>query len=207
MIHGELWRSLAAKEPTEVVRNSLARYDETTRGYSLNILHHDFSIFPQEKIIQARQGPDYDFLGYHGQLSAVNYLIGAKNMPQTGDWIGEKEFPTGPIFFRGNHAMPTERLEQAFGKEAAIFSLACGACGGTRVEEEDLAYEMPVFPRVPVRIILWLADEEFPARVAYLFERTANLHLKLDALWSVGKLIESALLKTLAETPQSFYPR
>jgi hypothetical protein len=91
--------------------------------------------------------------------------------------------------------MPTRKLEQIFGQDPDGFTTASSAHGGKKVEGGDIAYEFLVFPKIPARILLWLADGEFPARVSFLFDRTANIHLQLDALYAVGKVLELALLE------------
>jgi hypothetical protein len=191
----ELWHSLHSLDPLEVSRRSLASYDEKIRGYSLKILDSDYLIFPENQIIKTVKSPSPEPLPFYLQLSCINYLISAKDIPLSGQWVSEKQFPTGIIFFRGPHEMPTRKLEQIFSQDPAGFATASSACGGKKVEGGDIAYEFLVFPKIPARIILWLADEEFAARVSYLFDRTANVHLQLDAIYAVGKVLESALLE------------
>lgn len=196
MIHEELWHMLNSMHPAEVSRRSLARYDEEKQAYCLKILTQDYLVFPEDRIIKFADSSSSHSLEFYLQLSAMNYLIGAKDIPLSGQWISEKQFPSGPIFFRGHHAMPSNKLEQVFGQDSKDFSSASQACGGKKAEGGDTAFEFLVFPRIPVKLILWLADDEFPARVSYLFDRTANIHLQLDALYAVGKVIESALLES-----------
>lgn len=195
MIHEKLWEQLSSLDPAEVSRRSLAAYDENIQGYSLKILNGDYLIFPEKRLIQNADNSSSKSLDFYLQLSSINYLIGAKDIPLSGQWVSEKQFPTGPIFFRGPHEMPTRKLEQVFSQDPASFITASSARGGKKVEGGDITYEFLVFPKIPVRIILWLAGEEFPARVSYLFDHTANVHLQLDALYAVGKVLESALLE------------
>ncbi|NIM90563.1 MAG: DUF3786 domain-containing protein [Candidatus Aminicenantes bacterium] len=195
VIPEELWNSLNSLDPLEVSRRSLASYDEKIQGYSLKILDGDYLVFPEKQIIKTVQAPSPEPLPFYLQLSCINYLIGAKDIPLSGQWVSEKQFPAGPIFFRGPHEMPTRKLEQIFSQDLDGFTNASTAQGGKKVEGGDMAYEFLVFPKIPARIILWLADEEFPARVSFLFDRTANVHLQLDALYAVGKVLESALLE------------
>jgi len=128
-------------------------------------------------------------------LAAVNYLIGAKNIPLDGRWVSEKEFPSGPLFFRGPHEMPAGKIEEMYGQNKEGFISVCQRLEGKKVEGGDAAFELLVFPRFPMRLILWLADEEFPARLTYLFDRTANVHLHLDGIWAAGNLVEVLLNK------------
>jgi len=198
-IHDKLWEQLNSLDPAQASRRSLSDYDEKIRAYCLKILSQNYLIFPENRQVSLADHSSPKSLEFYLELSAVNYLIGAKDIPLAGQWVSEKQFPSGPIFFRGPHAMPSTKLEQAFGSASDAFSSASHACGGKKVEGGDTAFQFLVFPRIPVRLILWLADEEFPARVSYLFDRTANIHLELDAIYAVGKVIESALLEAKAQ--------
>lgn len=200
MLHQELWNSLKAMNPAEVCRRSLASYDKARGGYRLRILKRDYLILPESGVVQGVDTSSPHTFGFCLLVAVLNYLICAEEIPLSDNWISEKQFPSGPLFFRGPHTMPTKEIEQKFGQDPNGFSSACLACRGTKVEGGDLAFELPVFPRIPVKLILWLADEEFPARVSYLFDRTANVHLKLDALYAVGKIIESELLEEAADS-------
>jgi hypothetical protein len=48
--------------------------------------------------------------------------------------------------------------------------------------------QLPALPKVPVTLILWRADDEFPARADLLFDATARHHLPTDVLWAVAML-------------------
>ena len=50
-------------------------------------------------------------------------------------------------------------------------------------------------PRVPLRVVLWEGDEEFPSRVTILVDRTADSQLALDALLSLAQYVASALVQ------------
>jgi hypothetical protein len=194
MINQELWNALKSLDPKEVARRSLAFFDTLERKFTLKVYNRDYIISPEEQLIQAVDSPSEPPV-FFLHLAAVNYLIGAKDIPLDGRWVSVKEFPSGPLFFRGPHEMPAGKIEDRYGQDLEGFALTCQQLGGIQVEGGDVASELLVFPRLPVRILLWLKDEEFPARLTYLFDRTANLHLLLDGIWAVGKLIETFLLE------------
>ncbi len=41
---------------------------------------------------------------------------------------------------------------------------------------------------MPVTLILWLGDEEFPPRADLLLDSSCEIHLPLDIIWSVAML-------------------
>jgi hypothetical protein len=98
--------------------------------------------------------------------------------------------------------MPTHKLEKAFGRNQDGFASLSRSHGGKAVDGGDSAFEFLFFPRLPVRLILWLADEEFPARMIFLFDRSADQHFKLDGLWAVGKALASQLLQHVLKTKE-----
>lgn len=197
-INQELWNRLSAQDPAETCRRSLAVYDEASQAFKLKILNRDYAIFMKDRTIHPAEDSSLPSGEFYLQVAAINYLTTAKDIPLDGRWVSEKEFANGPIFFRGPHAMPSQKLEKTFGQDEHAFRRASQACGGKPVEAGDIAFELPVFPRIPVRLILWLADEEFPARASFLFDRTANVHLQLDGLYVVGKVIESEMLEAVS---------
>jgi len=198
MISECLWNTLQELEIGDVEKRSLSKYNPQTRGFRLRILNKNFDISPKNRNVRQVDPTPAQTLDFYLQLAAVNYLIGAKELPLIGTWVSETQFPTGPLFFRGPHKMPTNLLETAFGRNKEDFTLISLSHGGKNVDEGDCAFEFFFFPRLPVRLILWLADEEFPARMIFLFDRSANQHLQLDGLWAVGKALANQLLKNIS---------
>ena len=192
MIHQELWNTLKKIDPKEVERRSLASYTAENECFTLKIFNRDYFIYPKKQIIQSVDAPSESPVFYL-YLASINYLIGAKDIPLDGRWVSEKEFPSGLLFFRGQHEMPAGKIEEMYGQDKKGFISVCRKLGGIAIEGGDAAFELRVFPRLPVRLILWLADEEFPARLTYLFDRTANVHFLLDGIWAAGRLIEAFL--------------
>lgn len=199
MIDKELWNTLDVMDPNDVSRRSLAEYNPKTHHYSLKAFNYDCIVFPDKRTLQHENVSPPRASVFYLELSIINYLIGASDVPLIGQWVSEKQFPSGPIFFRGHHEMPTRKMTLVFGGNRDDFTSISLSLGAKKVEEADIAFEFLVFPRLPVRVLLWLADDEFPARLSFLFDKTANLHFKLDGLWAVGKLIESILMAIVSQ--------
>ncbi len=200
MISEDLWNALSGLDVIDTERRSLSEYNPETQSYRLQILNRDYDISPAKRSVKPTesfldQSPDF-----YLQLAALNYLIGAKDLPLIGKWTAETQFPSGPLFFRGPHKMPTHKLEKAFGRNQDGFASLSRSHGGKTVDGGDCAFDFLFFPRLPVRLILWLADEEFPARMIFLFDRSANQHFKLDGLWAVGKALANQLLQNVLKT-------
>ena len=195
MIHPELWKQLSALDPADVCQRSGSEIADDGVAFCLPVLNERYCIRPVDRTV-CREGDTDEgkSASFHLQLSAVNYLIKAQGVPLAGELVAAKQFPTGPLFFRGPHELPVKKLEGRFGSDAAAFESAGRGLGGRPVEHGDGAIELLLFPRLPITVVLWLADDEFPARVSYLFDRTADQHLLLDGLWSATHVVRDALL-------------
>jgi hypothetical protein len=149
----------------------------------------DISIDPRNKRIQSDAAEGsllLDKLGYFSRLSILWYLTGAKEIPLSGRLVQPENLKGGQIFFRGTHILPLDKLASRYGKDTEGFIKRGERLGGRRLAHGDTSIELFPFPRIPVVLILWGEDEEFPARADLLFDSTCQLHLALDVLWSTS---------------------
>ena len=113
------------------------------------------------------------------------YLIEAKNIPLSRRWISAKDLKGGEMFFRGPHSFPVLPLEKRFVKDGEKF-LALGEKFGVRKDTlGDASFQVAVLPRVPLQVVLWFEDKDFPARISFLFDSTVEKHLPLDAIYGL----------------------
>lgn len=125
-------------------------------------------------------------------MAVVLYLTGARQIPLSGRWIGPHQLREGH-FFKGPHAAPVGPLVNRFGSDKNSFISRCTALGGKRETFADVSFSFSFFPRVPVSVLLWLADDEFDARGSFLIDDTADQHLKPDSILACLNLLQSAL--------------
>ena len=98
-------------------------------------------------------------------------------------------------FFWGPHELKTAPLAERFGEDPQGFGRAAAAMGGKPVTGlADAAFQLPAFPRVPVTYLLWLGDEDFPAEVGVLFDRSIEHHLSADGIYGTVVLVSDAIL-------------
>ena len=149
----------------------------------------DISVDPGGKRIYSdapEAGLLLDRLGYFSRLSILFYLTSAKNIPLSGRLVQPVNLKGGQVFFRGTHVLPLDKLALKYGSDAKSFIKRGTDLGGSQMDYGDASLQLFPFPRIPVVIILWLEDEEFPARTDLLFDSTCELHMALDILWSTA---------------------
>jgi hypothetical protein len=188
-----LWQALAGQGAPEVCRRSLAAAEDG--AYSLSFLERQYRVEPEAGRIG---GPQADPLltDAEFELLVLTYLNQAVATPTDGTWISEKDLPGGSLFFRGPHALPLQPLLARFGGDLPAFRRAAEALGGRGLPYGDAAYAFTALPRIPAGCVLWAGDEEFPARVNMLFDRSLARHLPLDAVLALVHCLGLRLLET-----------
>lgn len=183
------WNILKELSPEDVCRSAMVKYDAASGAYLLKSFGMDISVDPEKSRIYSgapEAGLLLDRLGYFSRLSILFYLTSAKNIPFSGRLVQPVNLKGGQVFFRGTHVLPLDKLALKYGSDAKSFMKRGTELGGAQMDYGDASLQLFPFPRIPVVIILWLEDEEFPARTDLLFDSTCEFHLALDILWSTA---------------------
>lgn len=192
----QLWKTLAALPPKDVCQRSLTSYDSHVNCYHVRVLNEPYQVYPGEKGIHNANNRE-TALSIELQLLILQYLVQAKELPLAGKWVTEKELKNGEMFYRGVHSLEMFKnpLEERFGGRAEDFLEAGLSLGGIKVDYGDIGLQFHGLPRIPVLLILWAADDEFPAKVTILFDPTIEHHLALDTIWGLVRVITCKLLE------------
>jgi hypothetical protein len=183
------WELLKKLDPSVVCRNAAVTFDEKASSYTLRSFCADFSINLNERSIKSTL-PQAEILitryGYFFIHSCLWYLIHAKDIPLTGRLIKPENMKGGELFFRGSHVLPLDKIAGKYGDDKEAFINRGSEICAEVSTYGDASLQLIPMPRIPVLLILWLNDEEFPPRVDLLFDSSCELHLPLDILWSIA---------------------
>jgi hypothetical protein len=125
-------------------------------------------------------------LGYFFDLACLWYLGKAKNKPLSGKLASPASLSGGEIFQKGTHVLPLDQIASRYGNDLEGFYKKGAELGGRQLEHGDASLLLHPFPKVPVTMILWRPDEDFPARVDMFFDVTCEQHLPTDVIWSTA---------------------
>ncbi len=130
----------------------------------------------------------------------LHYLHAADGTAVADRWIGYRELPDGVFYSQAFQGYSGARLISAFGNDLARFKEAALRVGGEPLSFGDAAFMVRALPRVPLAIVYWLGDEEFPPHASVLFDASAGHYLSTDALAVLGRELCS---KVIAQNRQS----
>ncbi len=192
-VNEEFWRDLAAADPEEIARRTGIRRQQ-------NVFR--FPFFNREAVVDVDQRRVYraaapeEEPGFRLCLISLLYLLDV-DPAELGPPRSPLELPGATTFFqkRGPHAIPSAPLEERFGRDPAGFFKAGGLLGAERRQRGDGGLALQVFPGLPVEVILWEADEEFPAQVSFTVPANLDRFWQLDAVLGLMGLVVKELLR------------
>jgi hypothetical protein len=194
----QAWELLAACDPRDVRERTEADYSGEEESYVLRVLGLPVIVDMTTRTIRG-SAPEAEFIlvkaVYFSRLSILYYLLGAQKIMPTGRLVKPSELKTGQIYLQGSHLLPLDGIAARFSQDPEGFLGQAARFGGERRDYGNAAVELRPLPRVPVTLILWLEDDEFPARSYLLFDETCEQHLPPDILWSVAMLCTLVMLK------------
>jgi hypothetical protein len=185
-MHPSIWERLLQEDPKDVCRRSGAQFDDATNAYLLNFLQERYRISPRtrECILvspsSSSEAPPMDI-----QVILLTYLLNAREMPLADKLVAGSSLKGGKCFFAGAHGFPLDPLVAQYGRDIKGFLDLGFSLGAQQVRYGDAALRFLALPRVPVVMVLWQGDEEYPARLSVLFDASIAQHLPLDAIYGL----------------------
>jgi len=124
------------------------------------------------------------------QVLILHYLQADMPAGSSGGWVAYREIPGATFYFGAFVKRAVDPLKKTFGQDIAGFGRAAARLRGEPLEIGDAGYEFRVFPKIPVRMLLYAGDEEFPAEANILFDRSIGRMLSPeDVAWMAGMLV------------------
>ena len=144
----------------------------------LKCLGRDFCIAPGGEIVtHGRMTPWVNILLLH-------YIRTAGDKQLTGKWVSFSSLKGGIVKASSFQRDCEEPLTVLFEKDVAntasiIVGMGAEKRGGFPT---DNAWHLSLLPKLPVTILYWPGEEEFPAKVKILFDSTADSFLDVESL-------------------------
>jgi hypothetical protein len=194
-VPSEYWDALQAKDPVAVCRCTGAEA-LSTGGFSLRFLNETLRVNLDDRALETRV--EERWLPRSDAMLELVVLLYLTRLETTVTLGSEKVAPEGlkeAHYFRGPHALDLASLVDRYGDDAEGFRRAAVSFGGRLVElASDAACELWPLPLVPLTYLLWVGDDEFPAKISVLFDRSIERVFSASAIWTLVKVVSRALV-------------
>ncbi len=134
------------------------------------------------------------------QILNLHYLLTADGTPLAAEWVAFRTVPGGLGYDAAFQGRANLRLAHAFGVDKPAFESAARALGGERLSFGDSSFLFRLFPRVWLAVVLYLADDEFPASANVLFDAAVSHYLPTEDLAVLGGMLAGRLIKAAQVT-------
>jgi hypothetical protein len=189
----EFWLALAQADPEDIFRRTGVEGRE--RIFLVPHFNRELVVDLERRHIFPADAPVAE-PGFRRCLTTLLYLL-CVDTAALGPPISPLELPGATMFFQksGPHAIPGGPLEERFGGDPAGFLQAGRNLGAIEGPGGDCALTFRVFPGVPVGVILWQADAEFPAQVSFTVPSQLHRFWQLDAVLGLMGVVVKELLQ------------
>ena len=188
-------KELADKHPDLLASSSgavIERNKHEISAFCLNFLNREI-IFSWPELDFAQRGSDAE-LPIQQQILLLHYLHGAWSSGGagiTGEWISFQEVPDGKFYLDAFHRRAKNPMVQVFGHNPELLVKLAGEIFGAEPSDQgDVSVLVKALPLVPVALIIWKGDEEFPPEGNILFDRNILKMLSAeDIAWLSGMVV------------------
>ena len=124
------------------------------------------------------------------QVLILHYMSAGEIPEATGHWISYREIPGATFYYGAFLKRAVNPLKKVFGHNLTDLSRAAEKLNTKKIDNGDVALEIKVLPAVPLQLILWKADDEFPAEANILFDSTIGQILSPeDVAWLASMVV------------------
>jgi hypothetical protein len=171
-----------------------ARYIDSKKVIILEYLNQSYQItLPGIEILL----PDSEEVPLKDKILLLHYLTQAKGTPLLNRVITYRELPEGTSYFPTFAKRAIKPLVDNFGDEPQQLLKVAEILGGRKADYGDVAVTINAFRRVPITLVLWRGDEEFPAAGNILFDSTISDYLTTEDINVLCESIAWRLVKLL----------
>lgn len=188
-------RLAGIKDFQEQCRKSGARYSPAHNTVVIDYLNRQYQIDISCREITAANSAEA--VPIRDKILILHYFLRAAGTPLSGNLITYKELQEGinyyPTFFKraidpivGNFKDTPQKLPET-----------AAALGGVKSDYGDTAVTIKAFPYVPLTIVLWRGDKEFPPDGNIMFDSTITDYLPTEDITILCETIAWRLVRLL----------
>jgi len=176
---------LSTKSFKDIIESSIFEQLEAS-VMKIPFLNRVFSVTYPDFIFKDISDADKD-IPIQEQVLILHYLMSETSGEPTGNWVSYREIPGASFYFSAFMKRAVDPLKKVFGNNVSGFIEASKHLNGSPIDIGDAGFEYRIFPRVPMQIILWKGDDEFPSEVNILFdEKIGEILSPEDIAWMAG---------------------
>jgi len=176
-------------------RKSGARYlpaekciiiDYLNRFYRISLPHGEVSSINNDEPVPLRD-----------KILILHYFTRASGTPLSGKIITYKELQEGINYYPTFFKRAIEPIINSFKDEPQKLLEVAATLGGHKSGYGDISVTIDAFPYVPLTVVLWQGDKEFPPNGNIMFDSTIPDYLPTEDITIICEIIAWKLVRLL----------
>lgn len=129
----------------------------------------------------------------NAQILLGRLLTGGSVVLSTGKFLAYNELPWGEVYLTQFRGRCITRMAFGFGTDPEKFEKACLSLGGSPVPASGPCFDIPLLPRLTMRLTVWPGEEEFPPSAQILFSDNFPLAFSAEDCAVCGDVVLDAM--------------
>ena len=176
---------------------------ETEEGYiRLRFLGEELRIVRSTAEVQLRSGGMWIPAGFDDAMSVYDILTYSPGPPvPSGDYVNLKSLGelSGASFSHSPGGFFSRQSEQLTGKAEELRSIFRSRGWPSEEGRSDAGCFVPVFSGIKVLLRFWDADEDFPAQLQFLWDRSVLQMMHYETVWFASSAVVRRIMSDLKE--------
>lgn len=164
------------------------------------LLCKPYRISRQSGDIEKREGVSWVDANSHSEVMTLLDLVcdSREDRCLSGRWKQMQAF--GLMFHQNLLEDNEDPFAQMLEKDPQGLARVCEELGGIRMDCGDISYAVELFDGLRVWLQFWEGDEEFPARVRWLWDENAWMYLKYETMYFAVGLLRQRIREEMGLT-------
>ena len=189
----EVYQGLAAKLANADFRHAMLALGARDAGDKVAVESFGRTCLIGPEGVEAADG---DVLDFTVRIVLAYYILHGGSGELSGDWAAYRDFKDGAFFHASYSQIVETKIAEDFSGRYEDLERAAVSLGGEPLDAGlggDLCLRFPALPRVPLALVFYDEDEEFPASARVLYDASAPLFLDMECLAVLGLILADQL--------------
>jgi hypothetical protein len=183
------------RDPQQIANCTGCEFTEEPSGkyFELFLFEKNIHLSYPELVATDFQGKTE--LPISSQAMICYHLLTADGSPMEDRWISFAELPDGRFYQKAFQGYSGDELASYFGNDVNLFKKVNQLLQGESLSVGDAGFRYMALPKVPLAVIYFMGDDEFPSTCKLLFDASARHYLPTDACAILGSMLTHRILQ------------
>jgi hypothetical protein len=193
----ELRTILRCKKPEDLARNTGTIFQPTSLEngiFQFEVWYRPVTLsFPE---LRSCDADTFQSISPITEALLLTYFSSADGAALAGRWIAFSDLPDGRFYNQAFQGYTGNELARHFKSDPQAFLLSAPKAGGILTQEApgDAAFTFMALPRIPLMVVTWQGDEDFPSSFQVLFDASAPHYLPTDGYAILGSTLTRRII-------------